>query len=377
MREFFPDNRVEYFVSYYDYYQPEAYIASQRHVHREGLVDQRRDRPPAPLGHRRPAHPQGRHRRRLGQLHLRHGQPRRVPGQHDRPQRRGRLRHAQHPAPARRPAVRPQRRRARPGPLPRARRHHRGAPVVRGDGAAHRDVRRHGRPAHGHRPDHRRDAARRSSARRSSRPPTTSPATERMARAMGKIEAELQERLAWFEAEGKLLEAQRLRMRTQYDLEMMGEVGYCNGIENYSMHIDGRDFGEPPFTLLDYFPDDFLLVIDESHQAVPQLHGQYEGDRSRKDMLVEHGFRLPSARDNRPLHVRGGARADQPVRVHVGHAQRLRAAGVVAGRRADRAPDRPRRPRGHRQADQGPDRRPDRERQRPASPRATACSSPR
>jgi excinuclease ABC subunit B len=124
---------------------------------------------------------------------------------------------------------------------------------------------------------------------------------ERMASAMTKIEAELQERLAWFEAEGKLLEAQRLRMRTQYDLEMMSEVGYCNGIENYSMHIDGRDYGEPPFTLLDYFPDDFLLVIDESHQAVPQLHGQFEGDRSRKDVLVEHGFRLPSARDNRPL----------------------------------------------------------------------------
>ena len=124
---------------------------------------------------------------------------------------------------------------------------------------------------------------------------------ERMATAMGKIERELQERLAWFEQEGKLLEAQRLRMRTSYDLEMMGELGYCNGIENYSMHIDGRDFGEPPFTLLDYFPDDFLLVIDESHVAVPQLHGQFEGDRSRKDMLVEHGFRLPSARDNRPL----------------------------------------------------------------------------
>jgi excinuclease ABC subunit B len=124
---------------------------------------------------------------------------------------------------------------------------------------------------------------------------------ERMAKAMVKIEAELQERLAWFEAEGKLLEAQRLRMRTQYDLEMMSEVGYCSGIENYSMHIDGRDFDEPPFTLLDYFPDDFLMVIDESHVAVPQLHGQFEGDRSRKDVLVEHGFRLPSARDNRPL----------------------------------------------------------------------------
>jgi excinuclease ABC subunit B len=124
---------------------------------------------------------------------------------------------------------------------------------------------------------------------------------ERMERAVKGIEAELQERLAYFEKEGKLLEAQRLRMRTQYDLEMIQEVGYCNGIENYSMHIDGRSYDEPPFTLLDYFPKDFLLVIDESHQAVPQLHGQFEGDRSRKNMLVEHGFRLPSARDNRPL----------------------------------------------------------------------------
>ena len=124
---------------------------------------------------------------------------------------------------------------------------------------------------------------------------------ERMRKAVLGIEEELQDRLAWFEKEGKLLEAQRLRMRTQYDLEMMQEVGYCSGIENYSMHIDGRKPGEPPFTLLDYFPDDYLLVIDESHVAVPQLHGQYMGDRSRKDILVEHGFRLPSARDNRPL----------------------------------------------------------------------------
>src|SRR5207342_3606348 len=109
------------------------------------------------------------------------------------------------------------------------------------------------------------------------------------------IEAELQERLAFFEREGKLLEAQRLRMRTQYDREMIQEVGYCNGIENSSMHIDGRTFGEPPFTLLDYFPSDYLIVMDESHQTVPHLRGQYEGDRSRKDQLVEHGFRLPSA----------------------------------------------------------------------------------
>ena len=124
---------------------------------------------------------------------------------------------------------------------------------------------------------------------------------ERMRKAVIGIEAELQERLAYFEKEGKLLEAQRLRMRTQYDLEMMAEVGYCNGIENYSMHIDGRTYGQPPFTLIDYFPKDFLLVIDESHVAVPQLHGQYMGDLARKNQLIDHGFRLPSARDNRPL----------------------------------------------------------------------------
>ncbi|HXH57374.1 excinuclease ABC subunit UvrB [Iamia sp.] len=124
---------------------------------------------------------------------------------------------------------------------------------------------------------------------------------ERLKRAIVRIEAELQERLALFESEGKLLEAQRLRMRTQYDLEMMAEVGFCNGIENYSAPIDGRSPGEAPSTLLDYFPRDFLMVIDESHQTVPQLHGQYEGDRSRKENLIEHGFRLPSAADNRPL----------------------------------------------------------------------------
>ena len=127
----------------------------------------------------------------------------------------------------------------------------------------------------------------------------TSP--ERMQAAVGRIEAELADRLAYFEREGKLLEAQRLRMRTEYDLEMMQELGYCNGIENYSAPIDGRGPGEAPYTLLDYFPDDFLMVIDESHVAVPQLHGQYEGDRSRKETLIEHGFRLPSAADNRPL----------------------------------------------------------------------------
>ena len=124
---------------------------------------------------------------------------------------------------------------------------------------------------------------------------------ERMERAIAGIEVELAERLAEFERQGKLLEAQRLRMRTTYDIEMMRQVGSCSGIENYSRHIDGREAGSPPNTLLDYFPEDFVLVIDESHQTVPQIGAMYEGDASRKRMLVDHGFRLPSAADNRPL----------------------------------------------------------------------------
>ncbi|MFY9587398.1 MAG: excinuclease ABC subunit UvrB [Actinomycetota bacterium] len=124
---------------------------------------------------------------------------------------------------------------------------------------------------------------------------------DRLDRATAAIEHELKNRLAELESQNKLLEAQRLRMRTTYDLEMMRELGFCSGIENYSMHLDGRSPGEAPYTLLDYFPDDYLVIIDESHVTVPQLHGMYEGDKSRKDTLVEHGFRLPSAVDNRPL----------------------------------------------------------------------------
>ncbi|WGH84322.1 excinuclease ABC subunit UvrB [Auritidibacter ignavus] len=124
---------------------------------------------------------------------------------------------------------------------------------------------------------------------------------DRMARAIESIEDELRVRLAELEAQDKLLEAQRLRMRTTYDLEMMQQMGYCNGIENYSRHIDGRGPGSAPHCLLDYFPDDFLLIIDESHVTVPQIGGMYEGDMSRKRTLVDHGFRLPSALDNRPL----------------------------------------------------------------------------
>ncbi|MFE7190733.1 excinuclease ABC subunit UvrB [Kitasatospora sp. NPDC057541] len=124
---------------------------------------------------------------------------------------------------------------------------------------------------------------------------------ERMERAVNGIEKELEETLARMEKQGKLLEAQRLRMRTTYDIEMLRQIGTCSGVENYSMHFDGREPGSPPNTLLDYFPEDFLLVIDESHVTVPQIGAMYEGDASRKRTLVEHGFRLPSAMDNRPL----------------------------------------------------------------------------
>jgi excinuclease ABC subunit B len=124
---------------------------------------------------------------------------------------------------------------------------------------------------------------------------------ERMEKAIRGIETELEQRLAELEKQGKLLEAQRLRMRTAYDIEMMRQVGFCSGIENYSRHIDGRESGTAPATLIDYFPEDFLLVIDESHQTVPQIGGMFEGDMSRKRNLVEYGFRLPSAVDNRPL----------------------------------------------------------------------------
>ncbi len=124
---------------------------------------------------------------------------------------------------------------------------------------------------------------------------------ERREEALAAIEAELEARLKELRAAGKLLEAQRLEQRTRYDMEMIRELGYCSGIENYSRHLDGREPGTPPWTLMDYFPDDYLLIVDESHMTIPQVRGMYHGDRSRKEVLVEYGFRLPSALDNRPL----------------------------------------------------------------------------
>src|ERR1700679_1239180 len=129
---------------------------------------------------------------------------------------------------------------------------------------------------------------------------------DKMRRAQVTIRAELDERIAELEKQGKLLEAQRLKMRTTFDLEMMEEMGFCNGIENYSRHTSGRAPGSRPFTLIDFFPKDFLTMVDESHVAVPQIGGMYEGDKSRKTVLVEHGFRLPSALDHPPLRFEEG-----------------------------------------------------------------------
>ena len=172
-------------------------------------------------------------------------------------------------------------------------------------------------------------------------------ADEHMQRAIEGIEAELAERLAWFEEHGKLLEAQRLRMRTTYDLEMMREIGVCSGIENYSRHLDGRSAGADARTRCSTTsPTTTSCVLDESHVTVPQLHGQYEGDRSRKDTLVEHGFRLPSAHGQPAAALRGVHREGEPGRVPVGHAEPVRDRDVHPGRRADRAAHRPHRPRG-------------------------------
>ena len=124
---------------------------------------------------------------------------------------------------------------------------------------------------------------------------------DRMEGALVQIERDMNEQVALFESQGKLIEAQRIKQRVRYDMEMMREVGYCNGIENYSRYLDGRVPGAPPFTLLDYFPKDYLLIIDESHQTLPQIRGMYNGDRARKEVLIDYGFRLPAAFDNRPL----------------------------------------------------------------------------
>ena len=299
-REFFPDNRVEYFVSYYDYYQPEAYMpASDTYIEKDSSINDEIDRlrhsTTAALLTRRDVIVVASVSAIYGlgppDAYLEHMLYMRVGETHNQRDVLGRLIDMQYER--------------NDMNLVRGKFRVRGDTleihpayeefVVRielfGD-----DVERIAKvdPVTGERLAELEEV-------------TVFPASHYVTdgttihRAINDIEAELQQRLASFESENKLLEAQRLRMRTEYDLEMLQEVGYCNGIENYSMHLDGRTFDEPPYSLLDFFPDDYLLVVDESHVAVPQLHGQFAGDRSRKDTLVEHGFRLPSARDNRPL----------------------------------------------------------------------------
>ena len=299
-REFFPDNRVEYFVSYYDYYQPEAYMpASDTYIEKDSSVNDEIDRlrhsATAALLTRRDVIVVASVSAIYGlgppNAYLEHMLYMRVGETHNQRDVLGRLIDMQYE----RNDIN----------LVRGKFRVRGDTleihpayeefVVRielfGD-----DVERIAKvdPVTGERLEELEEI-------------TIFPASHYVTdgntihRAISDIEAELQQQLAEFESDNKLLEAQRLRMRTQYDLEMLQEVGYCNGIENYSMHLDGRTFDEPPYSLLDFFPDDYLLVVDESHVAVPQLHAQFAGDRSRKDTLVEHGFRLPSARDNRPL----------------------------------------------------------------------------
>ena len=154
---------------------------------------------------------------------------------------------------------------------------------------------------------------------------------ETLERAVIEIKAELDERLAWFDERGKELEAHRLMQRTQYDIEMLKELGFTSGIENYSRILDDRPPGSPPHTLIDYFPDDFVVFVDESHQTIPQIGGMYEGDRSRKQTLVDFGFRLPSALDNRPLQVRRVPAPGRPAGDGLGDARASSSAGPRRG----------------------------------------------
>ena len=184
---------------------------------------------------------------------------------------------------------------------------------------------------------------------------TSKPTIER---AVVEIKHELDEQVKQFEAEGRMLEAHRIRQRTEYDLEMMQELGFCNGIENYSRILDGRPAGSAPHTLLDYFPSDYVVFIDESHQTVPQIGGMYEGDRSRKQTLVDFGFRLPSALDNRPLRFDEFLEKVQQVVFVSATPGRVGAAPLDGRRRAADPADRHRRPRDRAAPDEEPDRRP-------------------
>ncbi len=187
---------------------------------------------------------------------------------------------------------------------------------------------------------------------------------DRIRGAVAGIEQEMNDRVAWFKEQGKLLEAQRLQARSRYDMEMLLEVGHCPGIENYARWFSGRKTGEPPYTLIDFFPTDFLMVVDESHATLPQVRGMFAGDHSRKTTLVEHGFRLPSALDNRPLRFDEWEKRLQAGRLHVGYAGAVRAGSLRRrGGRTGHPPHRPVRSAAVRSPGPGPGARPGRRNQ--------------
>ena len=299
-REFFPANAVEYFVSYYDYYQPEAYVPQadlyiEKDSSRNDDIDRLRHAATSNLLSRRDVvivasvsciyglgSPEE-YEQRVVFLN--------VGEEQDRDLVLRKLVDIQY---VRNDTA------ARPRPLPGQGRRARASAGVLRDRLPRLVLRRRGRGDHPLRPAHRRGAL---AARHGHGLPGDAVRhLEADGRARGRrARAELEAQVKKFESEGRMLEAHRIRQRTEYDLEMMQELGFCNGIENYSRILDGRPPGSAPHTLLDYFPSDFVVFVDESHQTIPQIGGMYEGDRSRKQTLVDFGFRLPSALDNRPL----------------------------------------------------------------------------
>ena len=358
-REFFPKNSVEYFVSYYDYYQPEAYVPAQDlYIEKDSSINEEIDR----LRHSA-----------TSALFARRdvivvasvsciyglGSPQKYNAQVTLLKKGEMVGPRRDPAQARRQHVHAQRPGARPRHLPRARRDARGLPGLRRVRVPRGLLRRRDRGDPALRPAHRRGLRRSSSTPASGRPPTTPPTARRSSARWARSATRWRRAAPSSRQQGKLLESHRLRQRTQFDMEMLRELGFCNGIENYSRILDGRAPGERPFCLLDFFPDDFVCFIDESHQTVPQIGGMFEGDRSRKNDARR--LRLPPAeRARQPAaDVRRVPPAHAADRLRVRHAGRLRAQPLLADRRADRAADGRDRPGGRRPRDEEPDRRPD------------------
>ena len=320
-KEFFPENSVNYFVSYYDYYQPEAYIpASDVYIEKDASVNERIEKlrlmTTKALLERRDV-VVGRERL----VHLRTRQAQELRGR-DFPLRlRRALGAARLHDEAARELLRAQRYDARPRYVQKPRRDDGDIPLVQRHGAAHILLRRRDRAHRRDRPGQRQQRdAQGEGGHFPSKHYITSP--DAIKNAAGAIEKEMEECCARFTSEGKYLEEERLRMRTKYDLEMLLEVGYCSGIENYSRYLDGREAGDPPGTLLDFFPKDALFFIDESHMTLPQVRGMYNGDRARKEILVAHGFppavvprqqaaemgRVRAGAEKRALHLRDARR---------------------------------------------------------------------